>query len=149
MLIFDWNLCLLMCSCRYIGPLISRRKAADFRKISLKDNTFGTFTPGVGGWDASWDSPRKFFMLRPYKGVKPDRTRETRAQKIEAAMKSMPERIEKLLKEREAKKGERLKARAIKRAGRQGKRLAPDANKAKAKVNDKNTSKKGGKGKKK
>lgn len=57
---------------------MSRRKAADLRKLALKDGTFGSFTPMQGGWDPAWDAPRKIFMLRPYKGHKRERTRAAR-----------------------------------------------------------------------
>jgi hypothetical protein len=131
---------------QYIGPLISRRKAADLRKIAIKDGTFGSFTANVGGWDPTWDTPRKMFMLRPYKGHLSDRTREDRAKKIEAAMKAMPDRIAKFEKDIDAKRPrkdftfylKRMKDIATKKQGRPVGAVVPLKKK-----NDKNTKKKG------
>lgn len=136
---------------RYMGPVISRRKAADLRKLAIKDNTFGTFTPNVGGWDPSWDTPRKMFMLRPFKGHLADRTREDRAKKIETAMKAMPDRITKYEKDLQAKKPrkdfffyvKRLSEIAAKRAGKPVVSYAATDKSNKKNKNDK--SKKGGK----
>lgn len=111
---------------RYMGPVISRRKAADYRKETIINDTFGSFVRNVGGWDPSWDIPRKMYMLRPHKGHRSDRTREARAKKIEAAMKGMPERIAKYEKDLVAKKPrkdffyyiKRMNEIAAKKAGR-------------------------------
>ena len=57
--------------------------------------TYGAFIPNVGGWDPTWDAPRKIYNLRPWKGHKRERTREERFQKIETAMKEQPAKLEK------------------------------------------------------
>lgn len=69
---------------RYIPPLISKRIAAKTRKRALVDGTFGSFKlldeegNTRGGWDPSWDVPRKFHFLRPPKGHKRERDRHIR-----------------------------------------------------------------------
>ena len=75
---------------KWIRPLISRRKAAVMRKAAIADGTFGSFDTSTGiGWDPQWDVDvyhvrGNISALRPPKGHKRERTRETRAQKIES-----------------------------------------------------------------
>ena len=84
---------------KYIAPKVSRRVAANVRKRALVEGTFGTFSAEEGGWDPQWDSPRKMFMMRPFKGHARERNREVRAKKITDAMATMPERLSNLDKE--------------------------------------------------
>ncbi len=63
---------------RYWAPLIPKRKAAVLRKQSIVDGTFGTFNPAIGGWDATWDLPKKFFFIKPFKGHLRERDRPER-----------------------------------------------------------------------
>jgi hypothetical protein len=72
--LFDFNYVLN----RYFGPLVSSRIAADIRKRSIVEGTFGTFVANEGGWDPSWDEPKKMYMLRPAKGHIRERNREQR-----------------------------------------------------------------------
>ena len=75
---------------KWFRPLISRRKAAVMRKAAIADGTFGSFDKTTGiGWDPQWDidvynARGNIPALRPPKGHKRERTRETRAQKIES-----------------------------------------------------------------
>jgi hypothetical protein len=55
--------------------------------------------PHPGGWDSTWDEPRQIHFVRPLKGHKEERNREERAQKIDAAMKSMPDKLKKYQQE--------------------------------------------------
>ena len=43
---------------RWRKPVISRRVAADLRKVALRSGTYGAFDAVTGlGWDPSWDTP--------------------------------------------------------------------------------------------
>ena len=69
---------------KYIRPLIPKRLAAKARKRAIIDGTFGSFSlldenkKALGGWDPSWDTPRKFYFLRPPKGHIRERNRQAR-----------------------------------------------------------------------
>lgn len=85
------------------GPAISNRIASVLRKTAIKEGTYGTFdTERLQGWDAQWDidleiaKPRGHgrHRLRVPKKTSRERTRETRARKIESNMEGMNERIE-------------------------------------------------------
>lgn len=78
---------------KYIAPKVSRRVAANLRKRALVEGTYGSFSVENGGWDPEWDKMPKMYMMRPYKGHKRERDRETRAQKVTTAMEGMPERV--------------------------------------------------------
>lgn len=92
---------ILPISSRYLGPLISRRQAGDLRKRAIIRGTFGQFSYpagmgayhtyfvnlslgvnhfkwNLGGWDPAWDEEKKMFILKPYKGHKRERDRESR-----------------------------------------------------------------------
>ena len=58
----------------------------------------------LGGWDPTWDAPRKMYLLRPQKGHVRERNRPERAAKIENAMKGMSDRIRKYEQEVEDRK---------------------------------------------
>lgn len=125
-------------------PVISKRVAADLRKISIRNGTYGTFDIETGiGWDPTWDAPKKkvsktdlllasinnnntaeegtdmavaddvlmmgsnqggIQSIRPPKGHKRERTRESRAQKIENLLAQADEKIEEYRLEKESKK---------------------------------------------
>lgn len=63
---------------RYVKPLVPKRIAADYRKKTIIEGTFGTFVPNEGGWDPTWDMPTKIYPLRPHKGHKNERNRQER-----------------------------------------------------------------------
>ena len=86
---------------RYLGPLISRRQAGDLRKRAIIRGTFGQFSYpagmiaynpyfvnlrlggyylkwNLGGWDPAWDEEKKMFIMKPHKGHKRERDRESR-----------------------------------------------------------------------
>ena len=92
---------LLPFTSRYLGPLISRRQAGDLRKRAIIRGTFGQFSYpagmiahnpyfvnlslgvyhlkwNLGGWDPAWDEEKKMFIMKPYKGHKRERDRESR-----------------------------------------------------------------------
>ena len=110
-------------------PAVSPRVASDLRKAAIRSGTYGSFDSSTGvGWDPLWDAPKakpvtihengetkvvnkggnyggiQLTLLRPPKDTKRQRTREARAQKIEALVAGMDERIEEFRKEKEAKK---------------------------------------------
>jgi hypothetical protein len=89
---------------KYIKPMIPKRLAANYRKRAIREGTYGAFEPGHGGWDPEWDSTRKMFLLKPYKGHLRDRNRPDRANKITTAMEGMPERVAQLAKDIESRK---------------------------------------------
>ena len=65
-------------------PAISGRKAAVLRKQAIREGTYGAFDPATGrGWDPLWDTPAKVASIRAPKESKRERTRESRAQRIE------------------------------------------------------------------
>ena len=103
---------------RWRSPMVSKRVAADLRKAAIRSGTYGTFDAETGiGWDPIWDSPQrsgvnailgsnqsKIHSMRPPKEHKHDRTREARAQKIEALLAQADDKIEEFRLEIEAKK---------------------------------------------
>mmetsp|Transcript_2965 Transcript_2965/g.5400 ORF Transcript_2965/g.5400 Transcript_2965/m.5400 type:complete len:147 (+) Transcript_2965:65-505(+) len=89
---------------KYIAPKVSRRIASVVRKEAIINGTYGSFSPEVGGWDPSWDTPRKIVTLRPHRGHKRDRTRPERAAKITKAMEGMPAREQKYRQEAQDRK---------------------------------------------
>ncbi len=52
----------------------------------------------TGGWNPEWDTPKKMYFLRPFKGHIRDRNRAERASKITKAMEQMPAKIQKYRK---------------------------------------------------
>ena len=99
-LIMSFDL-LLPITSRYLGPLISRRQAGDLRKRAIIRGTFGQFSYpagmiaynpyfvnlrlgvyqlkwNLGGWDPAWDEEKKMFIMKPHKGHKRERDRESR-----------------------------------------------------------------------
>lgn len=95
-------------------PMISRRKISVLRKQAKIEGTYGSFDPEtLRGWDPQWDlelamsRPRgtgRYMRLRVPRRTRQHRSREERAQKIEANMVGMDERMEALQAERHAKK---------------------------------------------
>mmetsp|Transcript_19012 Transcript_19012/g.27328 ORF Transcript_19012/g.27328 Transcript_19012/m.27328 type:complete len:140 (+) Transcript_19012:92-511(+) len=92
-------------------PLISKRVAADLRKQSIRDGTFGSFDTTTGiGWDPNWDGPPQSvgaIQLRPSKEHKRERNREKRAQKIGSKMEGMDDKIDKYYSDKLSKKPEK------------------------------------------
>jgi hypothetical protein len=89
------------------SPLISKRRAAMLRKDALRSGTYGVFDSEKGGlgWDPAWDvelakaNPSglgRYTAMRVPKKASRRRTREARAQKIEAALVGMDERMEEM-----------------------------------------------------
>mmetsp|Transcript_32544 Transcript_32544/g.31023 ORF Transcript_32544/g.31023 Transcript_32544/m.31023 type:complete len:168 (+) Transcript_32544:233-736(+) len=78
---------------RYIGPMVPRRKQNDLRKLSIKQGTFGSFSFPNGGWDPAWDECKKMFVMKPHRDHKHNRDRQERSDKIDSAMRAMPDRI--------------------------------------------------------
>jgi hypothetical protein len=95
-------------------PLLSKRKAAVLRKEAKRTGTYGSFDPDKGtGWDPVWDvelamaNPRclgRYTALRVPKKSVQRRSREERAQNIEAKLEGMDERMEELQAERHKNK---------------------------------------------
>jgi hypothetical protein len=95
-------------------PLLSKRKAAMLRKEAIRSGTYGSFDADKGtGWDSSWDvelamaNPHglgRYSALRIPKKSAQRRSREERAQKIEAKMEGMDERMEQLQAEKHRNK---------------------------------------------
>lgn len=85
---------------RWRRPVVSKRVAADLRKQAVRDGTYGSFDATTGvGWDPAWDGARGQPMhLRKPKVAKHHRTREERAQRIEAKLETMDEKIEEYYK---------------------------------------------------
>lgn len=85
-------------------PALSKRKAAVLRKEAIRNGTYGKFDSETGvGWDPEWDVQLakstmgglgRYMAIRVPKKASHMRTREMRAQKIEAAMVGMDERME-------------------------------------------------------
>lgn len=85
-------------------PALSKRKAAVLRKEAIRNGTYGKFDTETGlGWDPQWDVQLatatmgglgRYMAIRVPKKASRMRTREMRAQKIEAAMVGMDERME-------------------------------------------------------
>ena len=78
-------------------PKISRRVAAVLRKHAVVEGSYGSFDPETGkGWDPKWDELRQIgtMQLRPPKLTKRQRTRETRALKIEGLLEGMDKKID-------------------------------------------------------
>mmetsp|Transcript_7328 Transcript_7328/g.16059 ORF Transcript_7328/g.16059 Transcript_7328/m.16059 type:complete len:162 (+) Transcript_7328:89-574(+) len=120
---------------RWRKPVVSKRVAADLRKLAIRNGTYGKFDTTTGvGWDPAWDAPERKTKLnelehpnnaetmdidnmllmgsnrggiqsiRPPKETKRQRTRESRAQKIEDLLAQADEKIEQFRSEEEAKK---------------------------------------------
>mmetsp|Transcript_2127 Transcript_2127/g.3765 ORF Transcript_2127/g.3765 Transcript_2127/m.3765 type:complete len:163 (-) Transcript_2127:233-721(-) len=117
-------------------PNVSKRVAADLRKLAIRNGTYGQFDTETGvGWNPAWDAPERkkkddlehrtnkaddamaadnlllmgsnqggIQSIRPPKETKRERTRESRAQKIEDLLAQADEKIEEYRKEQEGKK---------------------------------------------
>mmetsp|Transcript_19159 Transcript_19159/g.28630 ORF Transcript_19159/g.28630 Transcript_19159/m.28630 type:complete len:138 (-) Transcript_19159:469-882(-) len=75
---------------KWAKPKVSRRIAATIRKQAVIAGTYGSFDSATGvGWDPKWDFDNnnyqgaKIGRLKPPKLTKRERTRESRALKIE------------------------------------------------------------------
>mmetsp|Transcript_1658 Transcript_1658/g.2528 ORF Transcript_1658/g.2528 Transcript_1658/m.2528 type:complete len:152 (+) Transcript_1658:116-571(+) len=78
---------------RWLRPAISRRKWKVARKQAIVNGTYGTFDFEAGGWLPEWDEIKEPKVLYPTKSKKSDRTRAERVERIDQAMKAMPEKI--------------------------------------------------------
>eukprot|EP00557_Chaetoceros_sp_GSL56_P002150 CAMPEP_0176500220 /NCGR_PEP_ID=MMETSP0200_2-20121128/13398_1 /TAXON_ID=947934 /ORGANISM="Chaetoceros sp., Strain GSL56" /LENGTH=180 /DNA_ID=CAMNT_0017898799 /DNA_START=122 /DNA_END=661 /DNA_ORIENTATION=- len=94
-------------------PVVSRRIANDLRKAAIRTGTYGTYNPEIGvGWDKAWDEGLfgsgsgsngetqvvnggkiNWMEIRGFKESKRERTRESRAQRIEALLNVADEKI--------------------------------------------------------
>ena len=92
---------------------ISNRIASVLRKTAIREGSYGIFdTQTLKGWDPQWDIDLEIakarghgrHRLRVPKKTSRQRTRETRARKIEANMDGMMERMEQFHAEKQAKK---------------------------------------------
>jgi hypothetical protein len=79
---------------RWEKPILSARQQALLKKTAIKNGTFGSWTPGQGGWLAAWDLPKQHNVMRPPKGHAIARREEERVKKIQAALVTMPKKIE-------------------------------------------------------
>lgn len=97
-------------SLKWQRPLVSRRKAADLRKASIIEGTFGSFDSETGkGWNPQWDvevynARGKIASIRHPKGHKRERNRENRAIKIENLLVEADDKIETYRQELKEKK---------------------------------------------
>ncbi|KAL7520404.1 hypothetical protein ACHAWF_000274 [Thalassiosira exigua] len=116
---------------KWRSPRVSRRVAGDLRKAAVRNGTYGKFDPITGvGWDPAWDAPQRrkrdplavgegldrsellgsmgnqagIASIRPPKETKRERTRESRAQKIENLLEQADDKIAEFRKEMEDKK---------------------------------------------
>lgn len=86
---------------RWKGPIVSRRVAKDLRKKAIREGTYGTYDALAGiGWEKSWDEGLfqsgadsgasvgkiNWMEIRGFKETKRERTRESRAKRIEALL---------------------------------------------------------------
>ena len=94
---------------KWTRPVVSRRMAKDLRKQAIKEGTYGSFDINTGkGWDSSWDlglygkrseniqhavGNINWMEIRGYKETKRERTRESRAKKIESLLEVADEKI--------------------------------------------------------
>mmetsp|Transcript_10805 Transcript_10805/g.23445 ORF Transcript_10805/g.23445 Transcript_10805/m.23445 type:complete len:143 (+) Transcript_10805:61-489(+) len=86
---------------------VSGREAAILRKAAVREGSYGAFDPATGrGWDPLWDKPGKTASIRPPKETKRERTRESRAQRIEQLLEQADEKIETYRKAQQEKKPE-------------------------------------------
>ncbi|OQS05878.1 hypothetical protein THRCLA_20509 [Thraustotheca clavata] len=79
---------------RWIKPQLSLRQQATIKKVAQANGTFGSWTPGTGGWLPQWDLPKKHTVMRPPKGTANERREEERVKKIQTAMAGMDKKIE-------------------------------------------------------
>lgn len=99
---------------RWKKPIVSRRIANDLRKKSMKEGTYGSYDPVIGvGWDPAWDQGLfggknvgnvNWMEVRGFKDSKRERTRESRALRIEGLLDGADDKIaEYRLKQKENK----------------------------------------------
>ena len=89
---------------RWKGPIVSRRVAKDLRKKAIREGTYGTYDASEGiGWDEAWDvglfkdnssvGKINWMEVRGFKETKRERTRESRAKRIEALLDGADDKI--------------------------------------------------------
>ena len=108
---------------RWNRPVVSRRVANDLRKAAIRSGTYGSYNPETGiGWDKAWDEGLfgsssgaaaavggsngsnaeakvvnggkiNWMEIRGFKETKRERTRESRAQRIEALLNVADDKI--------------------------------------------------------
>jgi len=88
---------------RWKRPIVSRRIANDLRKKAIREGTYGSYdaTQGIG-WDQSWDEGLfgvknvgnvNWMEIRGFKETKRERTRESRAMRIEGLLEVADDKI--------------------------------------------------------
>jgi len=88
---------------RWNKPVVSRRIANDLRKKAIKDGTYGSYDAAHGiGWDKKWDEGLfagnnvgkvNWMEIRGFKETKRERTRESRALRIEGLLANADDKI--------------------------------------------------------
>jgi hypothetical protein len=110
----------------WIPPAISNRRRNVLRKMAILEGTYGKYDPATGvGWDPEWDltlaksNPKglgRYTQIRKPKLTARQRSRESRALKIEEQMKDMDARMEELQAQRHKNKPVMTMERKIKEA---------------------------------
>jgi hypothetical protein len=84
-------------------PVVSKRIAKDLRKKAIREGTYGSYDPNNGvGWDQKWDEGLfggknvgkvNWMEIRGFKDTKRERTRESRAKRVEGLLTAADEKI--------------------------------------------------------
>jgi hypothetical protein len=91
-------------------PLLSKRVANDLRKAAIQQGTYGSFDTSTGqGWDPSWDfvlksnqhSSERIGNVQPSKKTSEQRSRQTRADKLQDNLSTQKQQMETYYKEKE------------------------------------------------
>ena len=89
---------------RWRKPVVSKRIAKDLRKKAIREGTYGTYDAEKGiGWDSNWDEGLfggksnvgkiNWMEIRGFKQTKRERTRESRAQRVEGLLATADDKI--------------------------------------------------------
>ena len=116
---------------RWKKPIVSKRIAKDLRKKSIREGTYGSYDAEKGlGWDPSWDEGLfggknvgkvNWMEFRGFKETKRERTRESRAKRIEDLLEVADEKIVEFRQKNRESKPEGGIENVIKRMMRVGK----------------------------
>ncbi len=111
-------------------PVVSKRIAKDLRKKAIREGTYGTYDADKGiGWDQKWDEGLfggknvgkvNWMEIRGFKETKRERTRESRAQRIEGLLAAADDKIAEYRQNRRDSKPEGGIENVIKRMMRGG-----------------------------